>query len=157
MKIKPDSSFFNHFFFSFLIVDPGHFPGPQLHPLQKCIHISHTVMDLLIGPAEAGKLSRLSKCQVHPLSFTGKPNASRSFGCEFNNWPCWWWGEGGRTDWEFLSEVPFLHLPTLTTHHHSFCWVPVLLEVMTVESMPLKMCLLYKREIIHQVSIAPIL
>ena len=42
------------FFFSFLIIDIGHFPGPQLHPLQKCIHISRTVMNILIWPASRG-------------------------------------------------------------------------------------------------------
>lgn len=127
--------------FCFLIVDTGHFPGPQLHPLQKCIHVSHRVMDLLIWPAETGMLFMLSKCQVHPLSFTRKPNTIGSIGCEYDDWP--WGGE----DWEFLAEVHFLYLLTLTPCHYSFCWVPVLLEEMTVVSMPLKTCLLCKGKI----------
>lgn len=124
-------------FFCFIIADTGNFPGPQLHPLQKCIHVSHMVMDLLIWPADTGMLFVLSKCQVHLSDFTRKPNAIRSFGCEYSNWPLREWNISA--EWEFLAEVYILYLPTLTTCHYFFCQLPVWLEVMTVVPIPLKM------------------
>lgn len=148
MKIKTDSFFFIHFFFCFLIVNTGYFPSPQLHPLQTYIHISHMVMIYWSGQQKLGCSLRspIAKCVLWALPRNQMPLGVLAANITDLG------GAGNR--WRSSSWSSLLTLPMLTPCHYSFCWVPVLLEVMTVMAMPLKLCWLCKGKIIHQVSIA---